>query len=293
MIAATSASTAKVCRTIGTSRATVYRHRGEQLPPKKRGPKTAKSDQELVGQIRAVLKDTEEKYGFRGEGHRKVRARLIQRGIKAGKGRVLRVMREAGILAPTRAGRPHGPYIHDGNLVTERPDEMWGTDATMAFTRRDGWAWVFIAVDHCTDECVGIHAAKPGTRFEALEPIHQGVRERRGALGPAIADGLLLRHDHGSQYISDVFQDELRFFGIESSPSYVASPEGNGIAERFIRTLKEQLLWVEYFETVEDLRQALLAFKQRYNEHWLIERHGHMSPAEKRRMLEHELQVAA
>ena len=45
-----------------------------------------------------------------------------------------------------------------------------------------------------------------------------------------------------------------------------------------MRTLKEQLLWVRTFETVEELRQALLGFKNRYNEHWLIERHGHLTP---------------
>ena len=42
-------------------------------------------------------------------------------------------------------------------------------------------------------------------------------------------------------------------------------PEGNGVAERFIRTLKEQLLWVQTFDTVEELRLALLEFKERYN----------------------------
>ena len=57
-----------------------------------------------------------------------------------------------------------------------------------------------------------------------------------------------------SQYLSDHFQGELSFLGIRSSPSFVAAPEGNGCAERFIRTLKEQLLWVETFETVEQLR---------------------------------------
>ncbi len=56
-------------------------------------------------------------------------------------------------------------------------------------------------------------------------------------------------------------------------------PEGNGCAERFIRTLKEQLLWVEHFATVEELRLALLAFRERYNREWLIGRHGHRSPA--------------
>ena len=59
----------------------------------------------------------------------------------------------------------------------------------------------------------------------------------------------------------------------------MAAPEGNGCAERFIRTLKEQLLWVEPFETVQQLRLALLAFKDRYNQKWLVERHGHRTPA--------------
>jgi putative transposase len=79
--------------------------------------------------------------------------------------------------------------------------------------------------------------------------------------------------------MSDLFQAELRFLGITSSPAFVREPEGNGCAERFIRTLKEQLLWVEHFATVEDLRQALLAFRQRYNREWLLARHGHRSPA--------------
>ena len=58
------------------------------------------------------------------------------------------------------------------------------------------------------------------------------------------ATGLQLRHDHGSQFMSDDFQNEIRFLGIESSPAFVREPEGNGCIERFFKTLKEQLLWV-------------------------------------------------
>ena len=43
-------------------------------------------------------------------------------------------------------------------------------------------------------------------------------------------------------------------------------PEGNGVAERFIRTLKENLLWVRTFKTIEELRAELVAFARRYNE---------------------------
>ena len=73
----------------------------------------------------------------------------------------------------------------------------------------------------------------------------------------------------------DDFQEELAFLGIESSPAFVRAPEGNGCAERFIRTLKENLLWVRSFDTVEELRQAL---RESYNTIWLIERHGFQTP---------------
>src|SRR6266849_9534421 len=66
-----------------------------------------------------------------------------------------------------------------------------------------------------------------------------------------------LRHDHGSQYTSDDFRAEIAFLGMESSPAFVRQPEGNGCAGRFIRTLKEKLLWGRTFQTVEELRQAL------------------------------------
>ena len=70
--------------------------------------------------------------------------------------------------------------------------------------------------------------------------------------------------------------------GVEASPSFVREPEGNGCAERFIRTLKENLLWVRYFHTIEELRLALLQFRDTYNQEWLIERHGYKTPEQVR-----------
>ena len=82
--------------------------------------------------------------------------------------------------------------------------------------------------------------------------------------------------------MSDHVHKEIAFLGIESAPAFVRAPEGNGCAERFIRTLKENLLWLRHFETIEELRQALLEFRETYNTTWLIERHGFISPAEYR-----------
>ncbi len=246
----------------------------------RRGPKTAWTDAALTEKIRAVLAASP----FCGEGHRKVWARLRFAGVRTSKPRVLRLMREAQLLAPSRT-TPKAENPHTGTIVTERPDQMWAADHTATVTVEDGPVTVFVAVDHCTTECVGIHAAKRATRFEALEPVRQAVRDYRGGFRAGAAAGIQLRHDWGSQYMSDDYQAEIRFLGMESSPAFVRQPEGNGCVERFIRTLKEQLLWVRTFRTVEELRQALQEFRERYNRRWIVERLGYLTPAQARQQL--------
>jgi len=274
---------AAVCRAWRLARSGVYRH--QTTTPQRRGPLGAMSDDRLTAAIQSVLAASP----FHGEGHRKVWARLRYAGTRTSLRRVLRLMRQNNLLAPTRVGAPRGPRNHDGTIIPDTVDAMWGTDLTTTITG-EGQATVFIAVDHCSAECVGIHAHRQATRFQALEPIRQGVRQRFGGFGKASARGLAVRHDHGSQYMSHQFQREIGFLGIESSPAFVRAPEGNGCAERFIRTLKENLLWVRSFDTIEELRQALLEFRQTYNTSWLIERHGFLTPAQFRHK---QLQTAA
>lgn len=276
---------AAVCRAWRLARSGVYRHQRTMLQPQRRGPLGAMSDDGLTAAIQGVLAASP----FHGEGHRKVWARLRYAGTRTSLRRVLRLMRQNNLLAPARVGSPRGPRNHDGTIIPDAVDVMWGTDLTTTITG-EGQAAVFVAVDHCSAECVGIHAHPQATRFQALEPIRQGVRQRFGGFGKAIARGLAVRHDHGSQYMSHHFQTEIAFLGIASSPAFVRAPEGNGCAERFIRTLKENLLWVRSFDTIEELRQALLEFRQTYNATWLIERHGFLTPAQFRQK---QLQTAA
>ncbi len=140
-------------------------------PPGKRGPKTGLSDAELLELIRADLAASP----FQGEGHRKVWARLrVRDGVKVGRRRVLRLMRESNLLSPFR-GRRGNPRLHEGEIITQAPNVMWGTDGAKVFTVEDGWGWLFVAVEHWNAECLGWHVCKQGTRFAALEPISQGL----------------------------------------------------------------------------------------------------------------------
>ena len=89
-------------------------------------------DAALVEAIRAVLAASP----FHGEGHRKVWARLRVGGVRTSKRRVLRLMREHGLLAPSRVGAPRGPRNHDGTIIPDTVDTMWGTDLTTTDHRR-------------------------------------------------------------------------------------------------------------------------------------------------------------
>ncbi len=280
----------RVARVWRTARAAIYRHRRRDAPrPARRpGPIGPMPDDALVEAIRELLADGP----FHGEGYRKVWARLRFKGVRTSKRRVLRLMRAHQLLAPQRAGRPRGPRAHDGTITTERVDEMWGTDLTPVVTD-EGVASIFVAVDHGSTECVGLHAARRATRFEALEPIRQGMRERFGVFAAGSAGGLKLRHDHGSQFVAHDFQAEIAFLGMESSPAFVREPEGNGCAERFIRVLKENLLWVRRFDSIEELRRALDEFRATYNRTWIIERHGYQTPAQVRAAQINQIPLAA
>jgi putative transposase len=271
-----------ICAAFRVPRSSVYAAATPRPPtaptPGKRGPKTRRSDAEIVEAIRAVLAATP----FHGEGYRKVRARLAHRGLAVGGKRVLRLMRTHRLLAPRQLGPPNGNPAHDGTIITTRPDEMWGTDATRFYTEADGWCWFFGAIDHHLDELVGWHVAKLGDRWAALEPLRQGVRHAFGTFGKDVARGVAVRCDWGPQYIADAWINEVKWLGITISPSYVGEPECNGVMERFIRTLKEQCIYLHRFPSLAEAQRIIGEFIAQYNAEWIIERLGYRTPAQAR-----------
>ena len=80
-------------------------------------------------------------------------------------------------------------------------------------------------------------------------------------------------------HAADAFRNELTWLGITHTPSFVGEPQCNGVIERFIRTLKEQCLWLHRFETLAEARPIIAAFIRRYNEEWIIERLDYRTPA--------------
>ena len=89
-------------------------------------------------------------------------------------------------------------------------------------------------------------------------------------------------------HTADQFLGELAWLGIRASPSYVGEPECNGVMERWHRTLKEECLYLHDFEDLDEARHVIAAFVERYNREWLLERHGHRTPAAVRASVTHQ-----
>ena len=276
---------ARVCQAWEVPRSSFYAARqagaedtGAEARPARRGPKPATSDADLLAAIRADLARSP----WSGEGHRKIWARLrALDGLRVSRKRVLRLMREHALLSPHRA-RTRPAASHDRRIITEAPNVMWATDATQVTTVRDGRVWLFGVAEHWNAELLGWHVAKHGTRFEAIQAVGMAVCQQFGHLGTGAARGLALRHDHGSNFMADAFQQQIRFWGMAPSYAFVGEPETNGCIERLFRTLKEQAVHGRIFQTIDDVRQAVRAFVTRYNAEWLIEKNGHRSPADMR-----------
>ncbi len=287
---------ARVCRVWGVARSSFYAARAAvaeerpQRPGGRRGPKPAISDADLLAAIRADLVRSP----WSGEGHRKVWARLrVLDGLRVARKRVLRLMRENALLSPHRA-RPRPEQTHDRRIVTEAPNVMWAIDATQITTARDGKVWLFGVAEHWNAELVGWHVTKHGTRHEALQAMSMAVSEQFGHLGRDAARGLALRHDHGSAFMSEDFQRQVKAWGMTPSYAFVAQPETNGVIERLFRTFKEQVVYGRIFQTIKEVRDAVRAFVARYNTEWLVEKNGLVSPtAARERWMAANLKAAA
>ena len=88
--------------------------------------------------------------------------------------------------------------------------------------------------------------------------------------------------DHGTQYTADDILNQIEFWGIDKSFVFVAQPQTNGVAERFNRTLKEQAIHGRFFRNLQEVRQTVTEFRERYNRHWRLEKRGFRSPLEAR-----------
>jgi transposase InsO family protein len=259
---------ARVCRAWSLSRSTVYRRRkAPQAGATAPRHITLISDQEIAARLREII----HRSPFPAERHRKLWARLRREGILVSRERVRRILSEFQILPPRGNG-----------ILTDHPDVMWGIDSTTVGTAFEGGASVLFAIDHCTAECLAIDVIQEETAAAWVDLIRRGIHYAFGRLSPGCAAGLTLRHDNLPLFREESFRSPLRVFGVAFSRSPILSPQMNGCAERFVRTIRDNLLSIQFFERLADLSASTAHFRTQYNEQWLLARAGYRTPIQLR-----------
>ena len=171
--------------------------------------------------------------------------------------RVLRVMRERRLIQRRRRlGRRRRP----GFFRVERPDQLWHLDMTSVWVAEHGWVYLMAAIDCCTREIVAWHLQTRCRANEAITLIERAAAER------VIAPGTLtLGTDNGSAFTARAFKTVLNGLGIAHRRGGYRDPESQAFIESWFGRLKERCVWREEFETLEQARQAVGDYVDRYH----------------------------
>jgi transposase InsO family protein len=161
---------------------------------------------------------------------------------------------------------------------------MWATDGKEFKTDKEGKCWFIGIMDHFNDEIISFVVRKRFDRYAALEPLREAIKSEFKTINKDVCKnlGIALRSDHGSQFESAAYQNELKYLGIDYSPAFVRSPECNGIIERFHRTLNEQIFKLNKFASIEEAQIKIQDFVKKYNKKCILQRLGLQSPKDYR-----------
>jgi putative transposase len=266
---------AVVCRVLGTPRSSVDARRAQAGAGGRPGPATSISDHDLLGLIRQVLAASP----FAGEGYRKVRARLRrQQGVRvSGNGSCgccarRACWRRSGSVAGASHGRMTAPSSPTGRTSVGAPMPPWpGPAATGGCGCLPAWITPPPRRGRRSQGRRPVRRAAAGLRrgHRPLGPAGRRCRPRRAAapqLGTAVPLGPLPRLD--------------RLAGHQRRRRLPGRAGDQRVRRAVDPHLKQQCLWVQLYDTIDELRHAVTGFVDRYNTSWLIQRHGHLTPKE-------------
>ena len=184
-------------------------------------------------------------------------------GLQVNRKRVLRVMRERGLLVLSRRLRARRRKEW-GRVQAGAPNQIWQSDMTKVWAGPSvGWAYLVSVIDCCTREIVGWNLSHRCRTEDALAAVEQSVLHRLPA-GSREAN-VTLTTDNGTQFTSSRFLETLGRLGITHRRTAYHHPEGNSYIERFHRSLKEEEVWTSEYRTLEEARASIARWIEEYN----------------------------
>jgi transposase InsO family protein len=256
------------------SRATHYRHQTSDPP--------LDPDLELRDHIQRLALEWSQ-YGYR-----RITTELHRQGVEANHKRVLRLIREDNLLCLRKrrfistTDSTHSLAVYPNlvpGLMLSAINQLWVADITYIRLMRE-FVYLAVILDAYSRRCIG-WALEPYLEAElAIEALRMALASRQ------VEPGLIHHSDRGVQYASLAYTDLLKEQGIRISMSRCGNPYDNGQAERFMRTLKYEEVYLFEYETMAEARARISHFLEEvYNQKWLHSAIGYVPPAEYEQLL--------
>lgn len=258
---------------VGLSRSTIYRH----LFRAGQSPDQGDNDMELRNEIQKIALE------MRSYGYRPVTEELHRRGINVNHKRVLRLMGEDNLLCIRRRAfvrttdSNHTLRVYPnlaGKMELSNINQLWVADITYIRLQRE-FVYLAVILDAYSRRCIGYALSRRIDSELALEALKMALQTR------TIQPGLVHHTDRGVQYASKDYVAELLDHKIQISMSRAGNPYDNAKAERFIRTLKYEEVYMNDYETLTEVRTSIRQFIGAvYNQKRLHSAIGYLPPAE-------------
>ena len=264
---------ATLCRVLGVSSSGYYAWCDRPLSMR------ARMDQALLDQIQAIHERSRGTYGTP-----RIHAELQAQGVRCGRKRVARLMREANLMGAqrrryrgtTRQDRQAvpAPDLVQRDFTASAPDRLWVADITYVATG-EGWLYLATVLDAWSRRIVGWAMGDTLRTELVVDALNMAVWNRRPAAG------VVHHSDRGAQYTSLTFSRRCRDAGLTPSMGSIGDAYDNALAEAFFASLEAELLMRHRFATRKAARLALFDYIEAfYNSHRRHSALGYLSPAQ-------------
>lgn len=264
-----------VCHELNIAPSTYYRHQDHHQHPDKRSQRDRR-DEQLKLEIQRVYDENYSVYGVR-----KVWRQLQREGIIVARCTIARLMKAMGLTGVFRGKKVRttvsrkSEAAHDRvnrQFVAERPDQLWVADFTYVSTWQ-GFAYVAFIIDVFAGVIVGWRVSSSMETSFVLDALEQAVWARRPS-------GTIHHSDKGSQYVSLAYTQRLQDADLLASTGSTGDSYDNAMAESINGLYKAEVIHRKSWKTRQEVELATLAWVDWYNNRRLMERLGHIPPAE-------------
>ncbi|HAN4356644.1 TPA: IS3 family transposase, partial [Escherichia coli] len=193
--------------------------------------------------------------------------------------RVYRIMRQNALLLERKTAVPPSKRAHTGRVAVKESNQRWCSDGFEFCCDNGERLRVTFALDCCDREALHWAVTTGGFNSETVQDVMPGAVERRfgNDLPSSPVEWLT---DNGSCYRANETRQFARMLGLEPKNTAVRSPESNGIAESFVKTIKRDYISImpkpDGLTAAKNLAEAF----EHYNEWHPHSALGYRSPRE-------------